>query len=307
VTSARAEPAPHRAPVFLNRRAGTGAGGARHLEERLGAAYAHVLAVPADALRDHVERAIEDGEPLIGIAGGDGSMRTAAAALAGTNSALLAVPTGTLNHFARRCGIESVEDAAAALRDPHFRTLPAGRFDGGIFLNTLTIGEYSRTVRVRERWRRYVGKWPAALIGMTATVTTARRFDIAIATGEDVLERHTAFVWIGVGWGSFPRVHEALERRHSPDLEVAVLRSASRRAMLAFMVRVGWRMLRGVQPVRDAALDVRHGRSITITAHRRIDATADGEIVRLPSPLRVTVSDDALRVVTGAPTLHSID
>jgi diacylglycerol kinase family enzyme len=59
--------------------------------------------------------------------------------------------------------------------------------------------------------------------------------------------------------------------------------------------------------VRDAALDVRHGRSITITARRRIDATADGEIVRLTSPLHITVSDDALRVVAAAAALQPID
>src|SRR5689334_6473579 len=49
--------------------------------------------------------AVEAGAPLVGAAGGDGTLSAVAAALAGTKSALGVLPLGTFNHFARDLGI----------------------------------------------------------------------------------------------------------------------------------------------------------------------------------------------------------
>ena len=284
-------------PIFVNTRARTSA----ESVDKIAHAFADgaISIVPTDPalLGREVRKAVAADVPIVGIAGGDGSMRTAAESLVDTATALLPVPTGTLNHFARRCGIENIEAAAAALRDEAIRTLPVGIAGNTIFLNTLTLGEYARTVRIRERWRPFVGKWPAALLGFNATLLSMRRFGIALQTEGHSLTRRTPFVWIGIGWGSFPRVHEALERRRQPDLEIAVLRSGSRRAGFTFLLRLCWRMLRGHQPVRDEALEVLHTRALALTARRTIDGTADGEIVRLQPPLDVAVRDATLRVV----------
>src|SRR5688572_3817622 len=285
-------------PIFFNARAGSGADEVAVLTNCFSDA---VTIIPTDPLLlgAEVRRAVEAGTPIVGVAGGDGSMRSAAQVLVGTETALLPVPTGTLNHFARRCGIPTVEAAAAALRAGSMRTLPVGVTTTAVFLNTLTLGEYARTVRIRERWRRFLGKWPAALIGFNATLLSMRRFGIAMEAEGHSFTRRTPFVWIGIGWGSFPRVHEALERRSQPDLEVALIRSGSRRAGFAFLLRLGWRMIRGEQPVRDPALEVLHTRALTLTASHRIDSTADGEIIRLTPPLDVAVRDNALRVIIG--------
>src|SRR5438105_676714 len=53
---------------------------------------------PSD-LRRRVEQACAERRPFVGIAGGDGSMRTAAEELAHTDTALLPIPAGTHNHF----------------------------------------------------------------------------------------------------------------------------------------------------------------------------------------------------------------
>jgi undecaprenyl-diphosphatase len=290
-------------PIFVNASAGAGADVLEHVARCF--AESAVVIVPVDPARlaTEVSSAVTAGATIVGVAGGDGSMRAAAASLAGTGTALLPVPTGTLNHFAQRCGIIDVDAAAAALRAPAFRTLPVGVAGSTIFLNTLTLGEYARTVRMRERWRRFLGKWPAALIGFNATLLSMRLIGVAMETEGRSFTRRTPFVWIGIGWGSFPRVHEALERRRRPDLEVAVLRSGSRRAGFTFLLRLGWRMLRGAQPVRDRALEVLHTRALSLTAHHSIDSTADGEVMRLQPPLDVGVRDDALRVVIGEAAL----
>jgi diacylglycerol kinase family enzyme len=290
--------APARVPLFVNARAGM-SGDATDEIAQLDPGLFDVRPTEPARLTGEVGRAAAAGAAIIAIAGGDGSMRSAAAALIGTGSALLAVPTGTLNHFAQRCGIDDVAAAVAALRALDIRTQAVGFAGEHVFLNTLTIGEYARTVRLRDRWRPYMGKWPAALLAFIITVLSMRRIDVTMQTDEQKLTRSTPFVWIGMGWGSFPLVHEALERRSSPDLEVAVFRETSRLGNFALAFRLGWRMLLGEQPVRDDALEMLHTRTLTLAARHTIDATADGEVLKLPARVVVTVRDDALRIVVG--------
>src|SRR6478736_4771433 len=64
-----------------------------------------------DQLGERVRALRDAGVPFIGIAGGDGTLRTAAEVLVGGEVPLLAVPAGTHNHFAKDFGITALEDA----------------------------------------------------------------------------------------------------------------------------------------------------------------------------------------------------
>jgi diacylglycerol kinase family enzyme len=288
-----------RVTVLLNASAGRTELQAAELEAQLGSDLVDVVSVPPAALQDAVRRAVEGRPHILGIAGGDGSLHTAAAVLAGSGTTLAVVPTGTLNHFAQRVGIHSIDDAAEALRSGRITKLPVGSAGDRVFLNTFTFGEYSRIVRIRERFRPRLGKWPAAALAFTTALFSLRRLRLTISTPEAVLARRTPFVWVGVGWGSFPRVHEALERRSKPDLEVAVLASPSRMAGLGFLVRLSARMVSRQRPIRDRALEILNTRALTVDSGHRIDATADGEVLRLQPPIDIGIRDDALSVLVG--------
>lgn len=286
-------------PIFLNAAAGLQATDPAELRDRLGGDSVDIRTTEAGAFDDAIREAVRDGASVIGVAGGDGTMRAAAAALAGTGVALACVPTGTLNNFARRAGILGLDDARTALRMGTTRDMPIGIVQDGVFLNTLTFGEYPRVVRMRERLRPFMGKWPAAAVAFLAVMLTMRRVRVGLTADTETMVRITPFLWVGMGWGSFPRVDASLERRRSPDLEVAVLRSQSAAGGLGFLIRLGARLLVGRAPVRDPALQVLHTRTLTVDARKAIDATADGEVLRLVPPVRVTVRDDALRVLIG--------
>lgn len=291
--------------VLFNAGAGTSHTARHALQQQLGTDRFRVEQVEPDSIRRHVREAVASGARIIGVAGGDGTINAAASVLATPRQggrqppALLVVPMGTLNNFARRVGIHTVADAVKAVERDVVRTLPVGFANEHIFLNTLTFGEYSRVVRIREQLRTYVGKWPAAALAFGATCVTLRRFGATLTLPDRTLSRRTPFVWIGVGWGSFPRVDEALERRRHPDLEVAIVRSDGRLAATGFVLRMSLRMLRQQFPVRDRRLEVLHARSLVLDSGHRIDATADGEVLRLRPPVEVGVKDDALRVLTG--------
>ncbi|MEO5510010.1 MAG: diacylglycerol kinase family protein [Longimicrobiales bacterium] len=283
-------------PLFVNPQAGTGPTGVDALRELFGADVVAPEVVQPPELAARIKRAVKEGHEIIAVAGGDGSLRAAVNAIAGTTSSLAIVPAGTLNNFARRIGIDDLETARDAMVNGVAEPLSLGKVGDELFLNTLTFGEYARTVRIREKLRGFLTKWPAALVGFLTIVLTLRTFDVELEVEGKRVKRRTPFLWVGIGYGSFPRVDEASERRDSPDLEVAILHSRTPLATAGFMWRASMQMLRNEYPVRDKALEVFHTRSLTLHTERAFDGTSDGELVRPPSPVHICVHDDAVRI-----------
>ena len=286
-------------PVVMNAAAGSAGAGAREEVEaalRDSGLTSEVHAVEAHELAEHL-RSLAAEQEVIAVAGGDGTMRTAVGALAGGSTALAPIPLGTLNHFARRLGVESIEIAASSIAAGATASVPVGIVDDTVFLNTATFGLYADVVRRRERWRRYLTKWPAAVMALITSLRHLQPVQVFLEVDGRTLERRTPLVWVGLGWGSFPRVTESPERRDSPDLEVAVLRPRSAAGLIRFTLRVASRVMRGQQPIHDHALEVIHTRAFLIRANATLEVTLDGETVRLRPPVFVAVQDDALRVI----------
>ena len=83
---------------------------------------ADVRTVAAGELGSEAAAAARAGRGLLGVAGGDGSMQAAASVLAGGGTVLAPLPTGTLNHFARRLGTPDLATAATAIAAGATRT-----------------------------------------------------------------------------------------------------------------------------------------------------------------------------------------
>ncbi len=95
---------------------------------------------PGAATGPLVARALDAGAELLVAAGGDGTLRDVAAALAGTRVPLGVLPGGTANVFAREMGIPSAPAAAAwALVEGVERAMDLGRL-------TLPDGRWARFV-----------------------------------------------------------------------------------------------------------------------------------------------------------------
>ena len=73
---------------------------------------------------------------------------------------LVPIPAGRLNHCARRLGIASPADAAAAAARGAALNVALGvlRSEGTerVFLNTAVVGAYPNVIRLRERMRPYL-------------------------------------------------------------------------------------------------------------------------------------------------------
>jgi undecaprenyl-diphosphatase len=142
-----------------------------------------LTAGPADEIREALPEAkiveLADGDDLvaalesaaatsaaIGIAGGDGSINAAAGVARAAGKPLVVIPAGTLNHFARDLGIESVVDVVEPLRDGTAVAVDVASIDGHAFLNTASFGGYVDLVDAREQLEAVIGKWPAVVVAL---------------------------------------------------------------------------------------------------------------------------------------------
>lgn len=296
-------------PILINSAAGLGRRDITELLRReLAAAGVSARLRTADpATIGHVlEEEIAGGAPVIGIAGGDGTLLAAADRLAGSETIIAPFPTGTLNHFARRLGLVDVVTAAQALHEGRSMRVPVGVIDGRHFLNTAIFGFYADVVRRRDRFRKYVGKWGAAVAAFGVTVTRIRHLDLTMVVDGEQLERRTVLVWVGVGRGSFPRVHESRDRRRRPDLEIVVLHPRGVVGSAGLLLRTLLRLRTRRPPASDQALEVLHARQLLIQARHRIGVTLDGEVLRFRPPILIGVQEDALRVVVADAARESV-
>jgi undecaprenyl-diphosphatase len=152
---------------------------------------------PADELREKLPGAelIETSEDLpievalekatasgraIGIAGGDGSVNAAAHSAHEHDKPLVVFPGGTLNHFARDLGIETMDDAVEAVADGEVICVDVGTIADRPFLNTASIGSYVDLVDARERLESRIGKWPAVVVALGTVLRRAEPVHIEV-------------------------------------------------------------------------------------------------------------------------------
>lgn len=150
--------------VVVNRNAGSAQAVEDAIREHLPAATVLLEDDPA-ALPARLEAAADrPGLRALGVAGGDGTISAAAAVAAHAGLPLLAIPAGTLNHLAQDLGLQSPEDAVAAVADGAAIEVDLGRIGGRVFVNTASLGSYTELVDAREALEDQIGKWPAVVV-----------------------------------------------------------------------------------------------------------------------------------------------
>src|SRR3954470_23933442 len=130
----------HLIPAFVN----SAAGNADSARTALSAAGGFdVREVPQQSLAKEVRSAIDRGAKRILVAGGDGTIGSAAGALAGTGVELAILPCGTLNHLANDLGLPlELEEAARVAKGGCVTPVDAAVVNDRIFLNTSSVGAY---------------------------------------------------------------------------------------------------------------------------------------------------------------------
>jgi diacylglycerol kinase family enzyme len=108
-----------------------------------------VLLQPGDDLRTLAQQAVAAGADVIGMAGGDGSQALVADVARKHDVALVCVPAGTRNHFARDLGLDRDDVTAAldAFGEAVERRIDLATVAGRVFVNNASLGIYAAIVQ----------------------------------------------------------------------------------------------------------------------------------------------------------------
>ena len=258
--------------------------------------------VEPDALASTVRALVGNGASRVLVAGGDGTIATAAATLLETKAELAVLPGGTLNHFARDLGISTVAAEAIALAvSGSTRGVDVGMVNGRIFLNTSSVGAYVRFVRVRESLERWFGYRLASAIAAFRILFTLRRMGVEVVVEGQTRIYRSPLVFIGVGERDmqFPGLGQRIPNGRR-GLHVIVVRGRSSARTLALGLAA---VARGIGTesrtpefesfiVDELRIDMRGMGTVAV----------DGEIAQLTAPLRFELRRDALDVVCPPPS-----
>jgi undecaprenyl-diphosphatase len=285
---APASPTGSGAVIVVNPGAGTADGVLDTLRAEL--PDADIVRLSEEDDPEEVLRAAAGRAKVLGIAGGDGTINTAARHAAARDVPLLVVPAGTLNHFAGELGVATVSDAVAALRAGSAVRVDLGRAGDEIFLNTFSVGLYPDLVRFRERWEPRVGKWPAMLIGLHHTLRRGRPQELLV----DGEPRTLWMVFAGNGeyrpQGFAPTFRPRLDDGRL-DLRIfdATVRFAVTRLVLGALTRT----LRYSPAYR---FDLVRGLTLRAPDGDTLDLCVDGELRQGPGEIELRVDPAALLV-----------
>ncbi len=272
----------------------------------------HQVELSETVRRGHATRlarsAASDGFDVVVVLGGDGTLNEAANGLAGTETALAALPGGSTNVFARIIGLpDEPVDAAGQLLDALERgavtRIGLGAVDGRYFLFHCGIGFDASVVKLVES-RGPLKRWAGHPLFIYATARTwlqrsqRRRTPMRVldADGETlakglftiVLNANPYTYLGGRGFDLIPglSLNEPLVAVTLPSLA------------MRHLLRVGVRALHSGDVRQLSSATVLEGlNDLTVTADPPVEYQADGDHLGAAPRLRIRWAPEALRLV----------
>jgi diacylglycerol kinase family enzyme len=277
-------------------RAGFAAAG---VDARVESVEAKDLAVRLAAFRE-----AKDGpfDAVIG-GGGDGTLNTIAAALAGTRTAFGVLPLGTHNHFAKDLGIPLDLDAAvAALARGSPQDIDVAEVNGRLFLNFSALGFHPLVVKHREAQRSARGraKFLALFVAVWRVMRVLPLMRVTLTCGgATVVRRLTPSVIVCNNPHQMRVIGvEAVSHPGRALLNVYLARATRWPGVLWLILRAAARRLGGARTFEALALP-----EVTIdTRSRHARVSIDGEVTDLRTPLRYRVRRGGLKVIVPSLT-----
>jgi diacylglycerol kinase (ATP) len=268
----------------------SGEGEAQEIAGLLEARGAHVSTFALDQRA----RALGSEADLIAVAGGDGSIASAAEVARDASIPLAVIPVGTANDFARSLGLPRDAEAAAelAVRGTKTKAVDLGDADGRPFVNAASAGLSPIAAREARGLKRALGPLAYAVGALRAGLAAS---PVGCRIHCDGRERFAGSAWqaiVGVT-GAFGGGAEVEADPTDGILDVAVIEANSRARLIlhAYGMRSG-----GLERQRGVALC--SGRTVEVELDRGRGFHVDGELVDA-ARLRLTIDAGAFEVVVA--------
>ena len=293
--------------VIVNRHGGTLKASREDAEAPLRDAFAAarveadiMLTEPDDLPAAFAEAAATPGLDAVVAGGGDGTLSCAAGHLAGTGRPLGILPLGTLNHLARDAGIPAdLDEAAAVIAAGHAQEIDLAEVNGRIFVNNSSVGLYPDMVRLREVEQERKGR-SKRLAMLSASLTTLRHFRRQrLWISAEGLEAPVRTPLLFIGNNRYEVNLFALGQREALDSGELCLYAVQARSRAGLF----WAGIRGLFGRLDQQRDfiTAYVKEAEVAADRDVmTISADGETVRMETPLRYRIMPKALRLIVPA-------
>lgn len=297
--------------VVYNARSGASlSGGYGSPEERLAELFgrhgvsARLCAFDSATVVRDVRDLLADGGPeALIVAGGDGTVRTVAGRLAGSEVPLGVLPCGTMNVLARDLGVPpDLDAAAAALLTAPVRKIDVATVNGEPFLCSSTLAMVPHLGRLRERARGSFGWRTLRLVGKATRILWRypRMRLTVVVDGAGHVVRTRAIVVSSNPLSTDRSRRFGRDRLDTGVLAVYVTQDRTNWDLLAVTARLfdgSWQRDRRLLTYQGQAVEILSATS-TLTS-----VMSDGEIEQLGLPLTYEIRPRALTVLAprGAP------
>ncbi|MBC7506489.1 MAG: diacylglycerol kinase [Sandarakinorhabdus sp.] len=240
-----------------------------------------------------LDTVIRDGNDVIAVGGGDGTLAMAAGKMAGKPLLMAVLPFGTANSFARTLGIEpEVGAAVAVIANGDLARVNVVQVGDTHFINSATVGIPARIAEdIPPGLKRWFGRIGYLAYGcykfLALTPFTAR---IAIDCQPDIVEK---VLEIRIGNGAFIgglRVIDGADPE-SRDLVIQLVRGRYAAALAGVWAAnlAGWRPARGrIREIRS------HAFTLSCTPEQPL--SVDGE-TGTRTPVTFTVDPRSLHII----------
>lgn len=219
-------------------------------------------------------KAVDHGADIVLTCGGDGSVRAAAEALVGTDTALAVLPSGTANQFANAMSIpEDITELLALLTSRQTRTIDTGRCNGMTFLVMAGIGFDAALIDAADDDKERLGM-VAYLRAGAKEVRDRKPFPVKVELeGDEVFDGDASCVLVAnigtlKGFEAFP---DAVPT--DGTLDAAVVTASGVREWAGLMVSA----IRHRQQLSGRA-DLHAGKTITVRTPKKHRFELDGGV-----------------------------
>jgi diacylglycerol kinase family enzyme len=306
------EPAAAPSPLFVVINAGSGEHDAQRTHEVLArvfeagghsAEFVHIGdAAHLEPACDRAARQAREHGGILVVAGGDGTINTAAHAALEHRCPMGVIPQGTFNYLAREHGIPlDAEAAAQALLRAREWPVQVGLVNGQVFLVNASLGLYPQLLEDREAFKARLGRhrWVAIVAGLSTVFRWRRKLtlDIELDGARTTLTTTTLFVG-----NNRLQVEQVGLDQQAQGLGLGRLAGVVIRPMGAWSLL--WLALRGAVGRLGDADQVKsfsfHHLDVAVRGRRRVKIATDGEVGVMAPPLHFSAAPEPLRLMLPA-------
>ena len=233
------------------------------------------------------------GEPVVIAAGGDGTLNEVAGGLAGSNTVMGILPSGTMNVFARELGIpfDSFERAFEVIERGFVREVDVFAANGFPFLQMAGVG-FDAMVIEETTWKskKMLGPLAYLLAGVKVLGEKPPRMEVTLADG-----RREEGVAVLAGNGALyggPFKFFRMAHNRDSKIDVLVYKEAGYRLVLDSLRGLAFG---GIDLLESTSYF--QTESFTVRADREVPVEVDGEWIGRFSEVAFAETADHLRVM----------